>query len=129
MSHKCHHHHHDDDSCCCCCHEHDEACKQHDPCHKHTDHEDCEECAEKFLELADKAWMELLKEKIKAKIAATCNDSLEQLAGIVSEANHHKWKEIMASKKCCCDYRTKLKEHFQKECNSNECKSRDRSGK
>ena len=126
MSHK----HHHDNGCCshcsCGCQSNENSCGQNKcncSCHEHKGHE-CEEMEMNFLELADKAWMELLKEKIKARITATSNDTLEQLASLISDANHNRWKEIFASKKCCSDYKSNLKDFFRKkyDCNNKDCK-------
>lgn len=113
MSHKHHHHddschhgetcesaHHESHECSCCCHQH------------HHDHEECGDFAKQLLDVADEAWMDLLKEKIKAKIEAHSAEHLNQLAQLVSETNHNRWQMILAKKKGCHDYKEKLKEFF-----------------
>lgn len=89
MSHHHHHncplhdHHH---ACCCHQHSHDESC-----CNKgHHEHDDF---PHKLLEMADEAWMEVLKEKIKAHVEATSGAKLEKLAKIVAEANNSRWEQ------------------------------------
>lgn len=77
-------------------------------------HKGCD-FASKFLELADQAWMEVLKEKIKEHIRNNAKN-LDELAGVISEANHEKWQRKMEEKQCCCGYEAKLKEIFHQSC-------------
>ena len=53
--------------------------------------------------------MELLKDKIKQEILTHGDEQLTQLAKIVSDANHARWKEKMLIKKNIDDYETQLK--------------------
>jgi len=53
--------------------------------------------------------MELLKEKIKEDIRQNGGDQINQLAKLVSTANHERWKEKMQSKKVCEDFECQLK--------------------
>jgi hypothetical protein len=55
------------------------------------------------------AWMELLKEKIKEHIQSRDN-KLDEIARVVSEANHERWKQKMSNKQNCSQYEEKLKE-------------------
>lgn len=73
-------------SCCGC-----QNCKC--ACHQHGKY------ADELLQLADAAWMEVLKEKIKEEIRANAGDQINQLAKLVSTANHARWKDKMQSKK------------------------------
>lgn len=120
--------------CNCNCHDH---CGDHcsSCCSSHHDHHGC--CgeghhhhhevsgSEAFLELADEAWMEVLKEKIKAHIVA--NDTrLNDLAKIIAEANHCRWKMKMASKHGCDDFKQRLHDFFGSDCcdkSGGSCKS------
>jgi len=91
-----HHHHHDscgccDDSCTCPCHE--EVCAEEEEC--------CS--AESLLAIADCAWAEVLKEKIKDHIRSN-DKKIDQLAKIVAEANHKRWKHKMQKDLCCSEY-------------------------
>lgn len=81
-------------------------------------HKGCDYAA-KFLELADQAWMEVLKEKIKDHIRSNAKN-LDELAGLISEANHEKWQRKMEDKQCCGGYEAKLKEYFHS-CCQNQC--------
>lgn len=97
------------DSCCGedSCHEgtcHDE-CKHH---HHHENHE--EECnfGKELLNLADKAWMKVLEEKIKEKIIATNGARMDKLAEFIAQSNNARWKGKMAAKKACADFKEKL---------------------
>lgn len=95
-----HSHHHGDEECSSCCghhHEHESCCHSH---HK--------KYSDNLLALADEAWMELLKDKIKADILSTSGKQLEQLAKIVSEANHARWKYKMQEMGNLEDFESKL---------------------
>ena len=65
--------------------------------------------SEQLLHLADEAWMEVLKEKIKDEIRQNSGDQINQLAKLVSTANHARWKDKMQSKKDCEDFECQLK--------------------
>lgn len=71
--------------------------------------------ATKFLELADRAWMEVLKEKIKEHIQSNAKN-MDELARLISEANHARWQKKMEDKECCGGYEEKLKEFFHQSC-------------
>lgn len=67
---------------------------------------------EKLLALADEAWNELLKEKIKAEITKSCGDSMDKLAKLVAETNKAKWAHTIKGKVKCHEYKDKLKAIF-----------------
>jgi hypothetical protein len=122
MSHcHCHCHDHSDEHCgeCCSSHHH-----HHDECCGDGRHHEASG-SEAFLELADEAWMEVLKDKIKAHILA--NDTkMDELAKIISEANHARWKMKMAGKHGCDDFKQKLHDYFGSDCcnkSGGSCKS------
>lgn len=79
-------------------------------------HECChgEKCnfSEKLLKLADEAWMEVLKEKIKIGIENKHGEHLEKLAEIVGNTNSAKWKHKIKSKAKCEEYKNTLKDFF-----------------
>ncbi|MDP1879325.1 MAG: hypothetical protein Q8K60_00120 [Parachlamydiaceae bacterium] len=80
------------------------------------------DCAQKFLELADQAWIEVLKEKIKDDIRANDTDKkLDALAKLISQTNHEKWKMIMAKNQECSDFHEKL-DDLMNGCSSGQCK-------
>jgi hypothetical protein len=107
----------------------------HDHCHKEEDcshakrthccscHGDCcchegqKECSKDFakhlLEMADEAWMEVLKDKIKEQILASSGAHLDRLAKLVAESNKSRWKQKMGSKKDCDDYRQRIADFFR----------------
>ncbi len=70
-------------SCGCQC--------QSNCCGHHSCHPESNLHLEKLLHLADEAWMELLKEKIKENIEQM-DPKINELARLVSEANHARWK-------------------------------------
>lgn len=81
----------------------------------HSHHDEGEEgchCAEKFLAIADDAWREVLKEKIKAKILEKKGEHIERLAELVARANGEKWKLKITGKTKCNEFKDNLKEFF-----------------
>lgn len=97
------HEHEDDCSCGCGC-----GCGSH---HHHHEGEGCH-CAEKFLEIADEAWKEVLKEKIKAQIIAHKGEHLDKLAELIAKANGARWKHKISSKTKTNEFKDALKELF-----------------
>ena len=96
---------------------HDESCKCGEHCQcgdkiKQYHHEEHCHCEEKFLKLADEAWMEILKEKIKAEVEKEQGESLGKLAEIIAKTNCEKWKHKIMIKSKCEDYKNTLKEFF-----------------
>lgn len=79
-------------SCNCC----------QDSCQGHQDH------AKQLLAIADQAWMEVLKERIKDIIRSN-DKKLEEMAQIICEANRARWQHKLSAEKCCMDYEEKLK--------------------
>jgi hypothetical protein len=88
-------------SCSCSCHNSSKKC----------------DAASKFLELADCAWKEVLKEKIKEHIKANAKH-LDELASLIAEANHEKWKKKIENNKCCTSFEDKLNDFFGQTCDS-----------
>ncbi len=66
---------------------------------------------EKLLGLADKAWEELMIEKLKVEIQASCG-MMDEIAKVVANANKKKWQNRIAAKETCHDYRHQLKSIF-----------------
>jgi len=87
-------------------------CGSHHHHHGHHDEEGGCHCAEKFLEIADEAWRELLKEKIKSKIIAKKGEHMEKLAEMIAMANGEKWKHQISAKMKCHEFKENLKEFF-----------------
>lgn len=115
MHHECHDKYHDS---CCHTHEHSQAlhsksaanashcCSCHCcNCHCHQEGK----YADELLKLADEAWMEVLKEKIKEEIIQTSDAHLSQMAKLVAGANHLRWKEKLQAKKDLHDYEEQLR--------------------
>lgn len=106
------HHHHEHDSCCHEGHCHEGHCHE-GHCHEHC-HSEGGEChqhesyADLLLHLADEAWMEVLKEKIKDHIRQASGEHINQLAKLVSEANHAQWKDKFQKKKDHCEFEERL---------------------
>lgn len=102
MSHECHdkhcthgHQHHSSQGhthhCPCCC-----GCcggKCQGSCSVSGEHGDF---SSQLLEMADAAWMEVLKKKMVEEIERSSGKNLADLAKIVSDANHERWKHRMA---------------------------------
>jgi len=76
-----------------CCHEH---VKQDEYHHEHENWQEMK--ANYFLELADEAWEEILKDKIKEYILKTQNERMDNLAKVVAEGNAKRWKNRMEEK-------------------------------
>lgn len=96
-----HHHHHQQSNCCCqssCCG--CSCCAEESCCHEE---EECCTKSEKLLEIANLAWVEVLKDKIKEHILAN-DKKIDELAKIVAEANHRRWKQKIENEKCCSNY-------------------------
>lgn len=98
MEHHCHDEscskEHHQEPCGCCCHEH-----QH--------------FSDQLLEMADEAWMEVLKDKIKQKIEDTTGQHLDQLATLVATANHNRWINKMGVINGKDEFKNKLDEYFK----------------
>jgi hypothetical protein len=87
----------------------------------------CKKChiANKFFELADCAWMEVLKEKIKENIKSSAKN-LDELARMISEANHERWQKKMENKICTGSFEEKLSEFFGQSCRTKQGNSKNR---
>jgi len=93
-----------DEKCRKVCHEED-VCEEHE--HEHKDDFTCW-----LFEVADEAWTEVLKEKIKAHILATQKDRMEELAKIVAEGNGARWRNKWEKKQGCFDFKEKICKFF-----------------
>lgn len=95
-----------DESCNCCCHRSCN-CSCHHGSGKYSD---------QLLKLADEAWMEVVKEKIKDNIKKTSSEHLDQLAQLVSKTNKQRWIGIMAQAQNSEDFERSLRDlmHHQK---------------
>lgn len=69
-------------------------------------------CSDNFLELADEAWMEVLKEKVKSKIIAHKNEHMDKLAELIAKANGERWKNKIAAKTSSNEFKEELKKFF-----------------
>lgn len=100
---KHHHHHHLKQSSCCsgCC-----SCY----CHHHEEDEEYDEC-EQLLDIADEAWLEVLKEKIKEHIRAS-DHKIDDIARIVAETNREHWHHKMSEEKTWENYEDELSRLF-----------------
>ncbi len=65
-----------------------------------------------FLELADAAWEEVLKEKIKEHLLSTQNDRMAELAKIVAEATTSVGEIRWRKKHGSMDFKEKLGRFF-----------------
>jgi len=112
---------HKHNGCCSSGHDHDECHDHGHSCHSHDSScgDECEEhgdFASVLLELADEAWMDVLKSKIIQHIEHHSGHELEKLARITSESNHQRWKNKLAVKRTKHDFRDKLLCHFKNAC-------------
>ncbi len=65
-----------------------------------------------LLQLADQAWAEVLKEKMKEHILATQKDRMAELAKIVAEGNNQRWRFKMEKKQGCKSFKEQLCNFF-----------------
>lgn len=65
-----------------------------------------------FLEIADMAWEEVLKDQIKEYILSTQKKRMQELAKIVAEGNNQRWRSKMAKKHSCHEFSEKLHHFF-----------------
>lgn len=92
---------------CCSCQESQCSC----PCHESSCEEECGK-EEFFLSVADEAWTEVLKDKIKEHILSTQDDRMTELAKIVAEANGARWRNKMEKKQGCMMFDEQLARFF-----------------
>ncbi|MBA3814917.1 MAG: hypothetical protein H0X29_00020 [Parachlamydiaceae bacterium] len=93
------HSHSHSDGCCSCSEDCECNCNCHQKSHKYSD---------ELLALADEAWMELLKDKIKEEIKKNSSEHIEKLASLVSKANHDRWNSKIDQKKNCHQFEDDL---------------------
>lgn len=82
----------------------------HECSHDH----DQQDFAIQLIEMADQAWMEVLKDKIKEHVQAASTKNLDELAKLVADANHERWKTKMAKEKGRKEFREKVTAFFNK---------------
>ena len=99
---------HSKHGCCCGSHHCSGSGHHHGRCAEDSCHHQCK-YAEELLCLADEAWMEVLKEKIKEEIRLNAGEQLTQMAKLVSTANHARWKDKLQGKKDHEDFENRLK--------------------
>ncbi len=122
-------------------HHHDECCGSEKGCeesscceseHGHHHHQDDKcEMLYSLLDVANEAWRDVLKEKIKDYIRAN-DHKIDDVAKIVAETNHKVWEHKMAKEKLACNFKEKMKELFGKCCDDSshggECKTSGGNG-
>lgn len=84
-----------------------EACSQAVAVSTNTE---CCDIPEKLLCLADDAWTEVVKEKIKREIEKAAGPKLDSLAKLVAETNHRRWSHLIEGKQKCDEYKQQVKE-------------------
>jgi hypothetical protein len=108
----CSHHH--DESCshgsCSCCSHHDQSCGHS----HHDDHHEHPEFAKQLIDLADEAWMCLLKEKIRKQVESSAGAQLDELAKIVAESNHNRWRLKLEGDNACKEFKQQVADFFSK---------------
>ena len=73
---------------------------------------DCCDLPERLIGLADEAWFEVVKDKLKKEIESSCGEKLDQLAKIVADANCAKWAHEVQGKVKCEEYKGAIKQLF-----------------
>lgn len=76
-------------------------------------HGECD-FSKELLQMADDAWMCLLKDKIKQKIEGLSGQHLNELADIVAKANHTRWSNKMKAKEASEDFEDQVEDFFNK---------------
>jgi len=71
---------------------------------------ECCDIPEKLLCLADEAWKEVLKEKIKQEIEKSSGPKLSALAKLVAETNQRRWSHLIEGRQKCDEYKQQVKE-------------------
>ncbi len=79
---------------------------------QHGGDSECCNMPEKLLCLADEAWKEVVKDKIKQEIEKTAGAKLDALAKLVAETNHKKWAHLIEGKQKCDHFKDQVKEAF-----------------
>ena|ERR1700722_19548562 len=102
-SQKCHESHDDSESYHCC----EDYC-----CHCHHHHKP-QEFSSQLTDLADEAWMDLLKDKIREHVERLEGAHLDELAKIVAEANKERWKNKMSGEKGCEEFKQRIHDFFR----------------
>jgi hypothetical protein len=75
-----------------------------------TAESECPHSPENLLSLADEAWKELLKDKIKQEIEKSTGAKLSTIAKLVSEGNHRRWTHLLEGKQKCEEFTEQLNE-------------------
>jgi len=103
-------------NCSCPCCKTGCGCQSSNSCSSHGSGGGCDYAA-KFLDLADQAWMEVLKEKIKDQIKSNAKN-MDELAHLIAEANHERWHKKIENKQSTGCYEEKLKNFFTQSCHT-----------
>ena len=74
--------------------------------------QECCDMPEKLIGLADEAWYEVVKDKIKKEIESTCGEKLDKLAQIVASTNNERWAYKIQGKAKCEEFKNSIKELF-----------------
>ncbi len=72
--------------------------------------EECCDLPEKLIGLADEAWFEVLKDKVKKEIESSCGETLDKLAQVVAQANSDRWAHKIQGKVKCDEFKSNVKE-------------------
>ncbi len=67
-----------------------------------------------LLCIADEAWKDVLKEKIKEIIRT--DSRMDSIAKVIAEANKERWHNKMAKEKGCQNFKQQLQELFGAPC-------------
>ncbi len=84
-------------------------CNLDETCTTQASTTDCCDMPERLLKLADDAWFEVLKEKIKEEINANCDGKMAEIAKLVASSNQAKWGNMIQGKVQCEEYKQSLK--------------------
>lgn len=101
------------------CSEEKACCSKEKCCASHQQKSTCQaeesgDMSQYLMEVADQAWSEVLKDKIKEYILSTQNDRMTELAKIVAEGNNARWRMKMEKKQGCMSFKEQLGRFFSK---------------
>jgi hypothetical protein len=77
-------------------------------------HQDCS-MADKLLWLADEAWEELMREKTRDHVEASCGTMMDEIAKMAAHSNTAKWKHKMYAKALHHEFKHGLRDLMSKE--------------
>lgn len=76
--------------------------------YQHKSHGCCDKMTDSIKKLANEAWAELLKDKIKKQFEIKVGERMDKIAEIAADASIECWKHKIEAKEVYKDYENKL---------------------